>query len=217
MRISLLLFSACIERQMRFYLSFRDILFHWCLHPLSPRLCFLFRRRCIQPMHVLSSKSTVLSAGRCLSTCAKNQFFDKTGGTCQKCDDTCSSCRSLKLFGLLEFVTGLERRNLRCCELRECCFRPGCLSLRVLVVTKTTDSAAPRLPSVTGLDSPTVIVQKTRLEWWQILLMVLGCVFILVAVLWCCRRRQRKKHMQKTELYTIGEVRNRGQISLHGG
>ena len=34
----------------------------------------------------------VLSAGRCLSTCAKNQFFDKTGGTCQKCDHTCSSC-----------------------------------------------------------------------------------------------------------------------------
>jgi len=44
--------------------------------------------------------------------------------------------------------------------------------------------------------------------------MVLGGVFILVAVLWCCRRRQRKKRMQKTELYAIREVRNQGQMSL---
>lgn len=84
-----------------------------------------------------------------------------------------------------------------------------CLS--ELVATKSSDPSAPPMPSVSGINTPTVV--KKRLEWWQILLMALGCAFIFVVILWCCRRRQRKKRAEKTELFAVGAIRNRGQTS----
>ncbi len=76
-----------------------------------------------------------------------------------------------------------------------------CLS--ELIATKSTDPSAPPLPSVSGINTPTTVVRK-RLEWWQILLMALGCAFIFVGVLWCCRRRQqKKKRAERTELFAI--------------
>lgn len=56
----------------------------------------------------------------------------------------------------------------------------------------------PPLPEVTGLYAPTQ--QGLKLEWWQILLMVLGGVFILCAIAWCLRRRfvrRREAEMKK--------------------
>jgi hypothetical protein len=61
------------------------------------------------------------------------------------------------------------------------------------------------LPSITGISDPTTQVQpapaKLRLAWWQILLMVLGCVFIFCFVMWCFRRRMMKKRKAKTEKF----------------
>jgi hypothetical protein len=34
----------------------------------------------------------VLSNGRCVPACSKTEFFDKTSGSCQACDSSCSSC-----------------------------------------------------------------------------------------------------------------------------
>jgi hypothetical protein len=62
------------------------------------------------------------------------------------------------------------------------------------------------------LETPTA-VKKFKLEWWQILLMALGCAFIFVLFIWCCRRRQKKKRAEKTTLFAAGAVRNRGQSS----
>ncbi|KAF9493142.1 hypothetical protein BDN71DRAFT_1508856 [Pleurotus eryngii] len=52
---------------------------------------------------------------------------------------------------------------------------------------------APPLPTITGLDMPTVVMNlgKRALEWWQILLMALGCAFIFLIIVWLFRRRAR--------------------------
>uniref|UniRef100_A0A8H7XRI1 EGF-like domain-containing protein n=1 Tax=Psilocybe cubensis TaxID=181762 RepID=A0A8H7XRI1_PSICU len=70
----------------------------------------------------------------------------------------------------------------------------------------TRPSTAPPLPTVTGIDTPTTVVKSGRLEWWQILLMALGCAFIFLVILWLFRRRQRKKRAQKTAIFTAGHV-----------
>ncbi|KAJ8516301.1 hypothetical protein ONZ45_g6360 [Pleurotus djamor] len=69
-------------------------------------------------------------------------------------------------------------------------------SLRVGELQCTT----PPLPTITGLEQPTVVNNTSRrpLEWWQILLMALGCAFILLMFIWCFRRRARKQRAHRT-------------------
>jgi hypothetical protein len=70
-----------------------------------------------------------------------------------------------------------------------------CLS--ELVQTPPAGTAAP-LPSITGLSDPTVVVSKRGLEWWEILLMALGCAFIFMVVIWLFRRRAKKQRAKRT-------------------
>lgn len=49
------------------------------------------------------------------------------------------------------------------------------------------------------------MVKGAKLQWWQILLMVLGCVFIFVVILWCFRRRARKQRAKKTAMFAQGK------------
>ena len=79
-----------------------------------------------------------------------------------------------------------------------------CLSdLVVSQPSGTTD--APPLPSVSGLNNPTVITTSSnRLTWWQILLMALGCAFILIIVIWLFRRHQRKKRAKRAAQFGNG-------------
>ncbi|KAF8647869.1 hypothetical protein AX16_006503 [Volvariella volvacea WC 439] len=66
------------------------------------------------------------------------------------------------------------------------------------------DSPEPPLPTITGLDNPTVVdepKQSLSLEWWQILLMALGCAFIVLLILMCWRRRARKKREERTKMF----------------
>ncbi|KAL0580351.1 hypothetical protein V5O48_001688 [Marasmius crinis-equi] len=72
-----------------------------------------------------------------------------------------------------------------------------CLSNLVQVPT-TTNGEAP-LPTITGLDKPTIVESKPRLEWWQILLMALGCAFIFMVFIMCWRRRMRKRRAAATK------------------
>jgi hypothetical protein len=72
-----------------------------------------------------------------------------------------------------------------------------CLSDLVVTQPSGTTDVQP-LPSISGLNSPTVITTSShRLAWWQILLMALGCAFILIVIIWLFRRRQRKKRAAK--------------------
>ncbi|KAJ3884519.1 hypothetical protein GG344DRAFT_71283 [Lentinula edodes] len=76
-----------------------------------------------------------------------------------------------------------------------------CLS-DLVVVPQGSGSAAP-LPSITGLTQPTVVTQTSskRLQWWEILLMALGCAFIFLAVIWCWRRMARKQRAKRTKAF----------------
>ncbi|KAG6918201.1 hypothetical protein DXG01_015990 [Tephrocybe rancida] len=76
-----------------------------------------------------------------------------------------------------------------------------CLSELVIVPEPSGTSTAAPLPTITGINTPTPAPTKRSLEWWQILLMALGCAFIFLAVIWCCRRRARKQRAKKTAMF----------------
>ena len=65
-----------------------------------------------------------------------------------------------------------------------------------MVVTTAAAGQAP-IPTVSGINSTTVVSRGRGLQWWEILLMALGCAFIFLAVIWCFRRRQQKKRQAK--------------------
>nr|GAT54430.1 predicted protein [Mycena chlorophos] len=46
--------------------------------------------------------------------------------------------------------------------------------------------------------SPSIVSSSRPLEWWEILLMALGCAFIFVLFLMCWRRRARKQRAKQT-------------------
>ena len=74
------------------------------------------------------------------------------------------------------------------------------ICLSDLVVTTSTATGNP-LPTITGIDTPTTngtTVVHRPLQWWEILLMALGCAFIFVLVLMCWRRRARKRRAAAT-------------------
>ncbi|KAF5386839.1 hypothetical protein D9615_002012 [Tricholomella constricta] len=75
-----------------------------------------------------------------------------------------------------------------------------CLSELVQVPT-TTGTGSPALPSVTGLTNPTIVSSRRPLQWWQILLMTLGCAFIFLMFVLCWRRRARKQRAKQTALF----------------
>jgi len=164
------------------------------------------------------SSRPILSGGRCLPTCAKNQFFDRTSGTCQKCDDSCSSCSAAGPSSCLACSSSSQVLKGGSCVASNCGgVAPGlgvCLS--EFVITTASDASAP-LPTVTGLNSPTSVSQSgKRLGWWQIMLIVFACAFLFIVFLWCCSRRQRRKQKKekKAELYAIGEIRKEEKKGL---
>ncbi|KAJ3802355.1 growth factor receptor domain-containing protein [Lentinula aff. detonsa] len=151
----------------------------------------------------------VLSQGRCLPVCGKSQFFDSTSGSCQACDSSCSSCSGSGPSNCLACSSSSQVLKGGSCVSANCNGTsdvvPGlgvCLSDLVLVPQASGSSAAP-LPSITGLTQPTVVTQTSskRLQWWEILLMALGCAFIFLAVIWCWRRRARKQRAKRTKAF----------------
>lgn len=64
------------------------------------------------------------------------------------------------------------------------------------------------LPTVTGINTPAVTNTGgggRALTWWEILLMVLGCVFIFLCVLALFRRRMRAKRAQQTAAFAASK------------
>lgn len=162
------------------------------------------------------SSRPVLTNGRCLATCAKSEWFDTASSSCQPCDSSCASCTGRGAASCLSCSSSSKVLHGGSCVDANCRGTPNvvpglgvCLS-NLVFQTSSSTGAAP-LPSVTGLDSAT-IVKSRRLEWWEILLMALGCAFIFLVVIWLFRRRQKKKRAEKTALFSAGAV-NRGQTS----
>ncbi|KAF9453697.1 hypothetical protein P691DRAFT_855337 [Macrolepiota fuliginosa MF-IS2] len=162
----------------------------------------------------------VLSNGRCLSTCAKGEYFDKSSGKCRSCDGSCATCSSSGAANCLSCPDGEVLRQGKCVQ-----SDGGCETLQGLGVcltdlvvkpqaNSTTGSGAP-IPSITGISDPTKSTTKVenKLAWWQILLMALGGVFcgFIVIVLW--RRHARKKRLQRTRNWAT----ERGVLGGKGG
>ncbi|KAF9073970.1 hypothetical protein BDP27DRAFT_1288346 [Rhodocollybia butyracea] len=146
----------------------------------------------------------VLSEGRCFPTCAQSQFFDSTSRSCQACDSSCSSCSDSGASNCLACSSSSQVLHGGSCVSANCngtsSVIPGlgvCLSDLVQVTSST---AAP-LPSISGLTQPTIVQTSKRLQWWEILLMALGCAFIFLAVVWCWRRRARKQRAKQTKAF----------------
>ncbi|KAF4562944.1 hypothetical protein EYR36_003377 [Pleurotus pulmonarius] len=156
----------------------------------------------------------VLANGRCLPTCAKSQFLDPTSSTCQSCDSTCSSCSAAGPSSCLACSDNTQVLRAGRCVAANCSgsstVLPGlgvCLSELVSVPQPSGTGTAPPLPTVTGLDTPTVVTNsgKRGLEWWQILLMALGCAFIFLVFVWLFRRRARKARAKRTAAFAFAQ------------
>ncbi|KAI0333135.1 hypothetical protein GY45DRAFT_1320075 [Cubamyces sp. BRFM 1775] len=151
----------------------------------------------------------VLTNGRCLPTCSKDQFFDKTSSTCQSCDASCSSCSGAGPSSCLACSSSSQVLRGGTCVSASCNGTSSvisglgiCLSDLVYVPPPSGTSSKSPLPSLTGIDSPisnsNTTVVKRSLQWWEILLMALGCAFIFVCFLMCWRRRMRKRRAAAT-------------------
>jgi len=150
-----------------------------------------------------SKSLPVLTNGRCLATCSQSQYFDTTTSTCQSCDSSCSSCSGSGANNCLSCSSSSQVLRSGTCVAANCTSGssvvPGlgaCLSELVLVPSSTSAS----LPSISGLSSP-VVTTHQALQWWEILLMALGCAFIFVVFLWCWRRRARKQRAKATAAF----------------
>ncbi|KAG1835502.1 growth factor receptor domain-containing protein [Suillus variegatus] len=150
----------------------------------------------------------VLTSGRCLATCSQNQYFDTTSSTCQSCDSSCASCSGAGPNSCLACSSSSQVLRGGACTSANCTSAtsvvPGlgaCLS--ELVVSSPSGTSSGAVPS--GLSTPTIITTQ-RLQWWEILLMALGCAFIFVTFLYCWRRRARKQRAKDTAAFASAKA-----------
>ncbi|KAF8528206.1 insulin-like growth factor binding protein, partial [Hysterangium stoloniferum] len=154
-----------------------------------------------------SSRPVLSSTGRCLPTCAKNQYLDPSSAKCVQCDSSCSSCAGP---GSNQCMACADQGNVLTsgtCAPAKCTSQSGvvpglgvCLSDLVAVPNPT--ATPPPLPTFTPPAPVTAPSNGSRrLAWWEILLMALGCAFIFVMFMWLWRRRARKQRAKQTALF----------------
>ncbi|KAJ3554452.1 hypothetical protein NP233_g12421 [Leucocoprinus birnbaumii] len=88
-----------------------------------------------------------------------------------------------------------------------------CLSDLVVAPTNSSTGGNTTEPTIPGLSDPTKIKVENKLEWWQILLMVLGCLFLVLLVIIVWRRHARKKRAERTRVWAT----ERGVLGGKGG
>jgi hypothetical protein len=154
----------------------------------------------------------VLTNGRCLATCSQSQYFDTTSSTCKSCDSSCASCSSAGPNSCLACSSSSQVLRGGTCTSANCTngssVVPGlgaCLS-ELVVVPSSSGTSSGALPSITGLSTPITTTTTQRLQWWEILLMALGCAFIFVAFLYCWRRRARKQRAKDTAKFASAKA-----------
>ncbi|KAH8834864.1 growth factor receptor domain-containing protein [Flagelloscypha sp. PMI_526] len=150
-------------------------------------------------------ETPVLVNGRCLATCTKGQFFDPQSSSCKGCDSSCSSCSGPSSQECLACSSPTQVLRAGKCVQAPCTSGAAvvaglgaCLNELVVVPQASGTSSGSPLPSITA-----------RLEWWQILLMALGCAFIFVVIVLIWRRRMRRKRQWETKVFA--SKRNLGQ------
>lgn len=151
----------------------------------------------------------VLTNGRCLATCSQSQFFDTTSSTCQSCDSSCASCSGAGPNNCLACSSSSQVLRGGTCTSANCTSGTSvvpnlgvCLS--ELVTPSPSGTSSGSLPS--GLSTPITTTTTQPLQWWEILLMALGCAFIFVAFLYCWRRRARKQRAKDTAAFASAKA-----------
>ena len=154
----------------------------------------------------------VLSSNRCLPTCGRSKFFDLTSSTCESCDPSCSSCSGSGSTNCLACSSNNDVLRAGSCVSANCTGSTSvvpslgvCLSELVqeppLPTITTTSSTISSSSSVPIPSSPTVPVSGHRPQWWQILLMVFGGVFVLILILMLWRRFARRQRAEETVMF----------------
>jgi len=146
------------------------------------------------------SSRPVLVNGRCLPTCARSQYFDAASSSCQTCDSSCSSCSGSGPSNCLACSSSSQVLRGGSCTFANCKQANVVVSGLGVCLSElvTTDNS---LPPITGLEDPTTLSTRRPLEWWQILLMTLGCAFIFLVILWFFRRRAQKQRAKRTAIF----------------
>lgn len=157
------------------------------------------------------SNLPVLNGGRCLPTCpSPTQFFDSQSNQCLQCDESCGSCSGRGKGSCLSCPDGSNTvlKNGACVS-SQCTSNTTvlkglgvCLSDLVSVSPNSTTA----LPDPVINKPPSSKTTSRPLEWWEILLMTLGCAFIFLLFVLCWRRRMRKGRKKATERF----AQNRG-------
>ena len=161
-----------------------------------------------------STKLPVLTAGRCLPTCGQSEYFNPTSSTCQNCDSSCSSCSDSGPTHCLACSSSSQVLRAGSCVVANCTESsnviPGlgvCLSDLVQMPpnfttsTSTSASSSSSGPVHSGTAQDSTTITQVHLLWWQILLMVLGCIFILALILVLWRRCARKQRAEETAMF----------------
>ncbi|THH15129.1 hypothetical protein EW146_g5300 [Bondarzewia mesenterica] len=194
--------SSCarLGRQMCLLLPDQHIQLFWVLHCLSSRLRNLFWQG-FQPVLELFICTTgpnkrALSPYLQQITILRHHFFDVSIVRLElfQLFRSCGSCTAANCNGTSSVVSGLG----------------VCLSDLVIVPQPSGTSSAVPLPTITGLSAPTSTSTSTRpLQWWEILLMALGCAFIFLVILLLWRRRMRKRRAQQTAAFAAAKNLNK--------
>ncbi|KAJ7651463.1 insulin-like growth factor binding protein [Mycena polygramma] len=161
------------------------------------------------------SSRPVLSSGRCLPTCSKAQFFDTSSSACEACDASCSSCSGSGPSNCLACTSASQVLRGGACTTATCnnstSVVPGlgvCLSDLVIVTSVAANNGTITAPTKPTPSAPPAAVPTTGrrpLEWWEILLMALGCAFIFLLVLMLWRRRARKQRAKRTAAFAASK------------
>ncbi|KIY68785.1 hypothetical protein CYLTODRAFT_489508 [Cylindrobasidium torrendii FP15055 ss-10] len=159
------------------------------------------------------SDRPVLSNGRCMPTCSSSEYFDATSGGCKSCDSSCGSCYGgskdqCLSCGANKHVRAGQCVNAQCENGSSIVDGLGVCLSELVAVPKPSGTSSGTIPSITGVNDPTEVETKPRLEWWQILLMALGCAFIFLVVVMLFRRRMRKQRAKRTAMFASAKNLN---------
>ncbi|KAG2104308.1 growth factor receptor domain-containing protein [Suillus cothurnatus] len=129
----------------------------------------------------------VLTSGRCLATCSQNQYFDTTSSTCQSAIPVVLAVRAP-----VQIAASLAHVLVKSCV--------GVLALQLNCTSGTSV-----VPSLGACLSELVLVSPSGTSSGAILLMALGCAFILW-LLYCGRRRARKQRAKATAAFASAKA-----------
>ncbi|POY76568.1 hypothetical protein BMF94_0157 [Rhodotorula taiwanensis] len=135
----------------------------------------------------------VLTAARtCVSTCASNEYYDKSKSKCVACDSGCATCSGGSASSCLSCPSGQKLR-------RGTCAAPTTAASKACSVIAGFGVCLEDLVTVAATSAATVEEDKRwRLRWWVILVIVLVVLALVGVGVWWFRKREQKRRRAHT-------------------